>query len=256
MNIKFQPVHLNNNPSFKAYPLAKYSYLHGEAKDIFVYQLEKRDVGFMKNLSENIDKFYKKHEVEDWSTKQVMKEAIDAGVSILQSEKEDKAKVLMAFADNEPSAILIGNILKKDKNGNLHYSSRKNHSKDETELDWLVTWNKKIFGEGKVIVSEFFHRVIKDGFKQIYVRSEVPEKSFALEFYKKMGFKPLSDKQRKLQRKNDNNYLIGEYDVADDPVVPMKATIKDIRQALEKRSREMYREEIENPYSIDLMIKV
>ena len=71
-----------------------------------------------------------------------------------------------------------------------------------------------------------------------------------------MGFKPLSDKQRKLQRKNDNNYLIGEYDVADDPVVPMKATIKDIRQALEKRSREMYREEIENPYSIDLMIKV
>ena len=158
----------------------------------------------------------------------------------------------MAFADNEPSAILIGNILKKDKDGNLHYSSRKNHSKDETELDWLATWNKKILGEGKVIVSEFFYKIIEDGFKQVYVRSEVPQKSFALEFYKKMGFQPLSKKQRKLQRNNDNSYLIGQYDIPSDPVVPMKATIKDIRQILKDRLKETKREEFQYVGSVEL----
>ena len=241
------------NPNFKAIPLAKYSFLKNQEKDIVVYKLEKRDIGFLKYVSEHIDTFYKKHEIEDESPRQIVKEAVDASIEILQRKEEEKADVLLAMADLEPSAILIGNILKKDKNGNVHYSSRKNHSKDETELDWLATWNKKILGEGKVIVSEFFHRVIEHGFKQVYVRSEVPEKSFALEFYKKMGFEPLSKGQRKLQRKNDNSYVIGNYDVLDDMVIPMKATIKDIRQSLEKRSKEFEREELETHSSIDLL---
>lgn len=246
-----------NNTSFKAIPLAKYSYLKGTERDIFVYQLEKRDVGFLKDLLNNLENFYKKFEIQDISTTEILKEAVSASIKILQSKEEDKAKVLMAFADKEPSAILIGNILKKDKNGNLHYSSRKNHSKYETELDWLATWNKKILGEGKVIVSEFFHRVIKDGFKQVYVRSEVPELSFALEFYKKMGFAPLSEKQRRLQRKNDYSCLIGDnFHIPDDKIIPMKATIKDMKQNLEKRSKEMIREEIEYPCSVELSAKI
>jgi len=194
MNISFKPSISQNksySPNFGAIPLAKYGYLHDKDQDVMVYQLEERDVDYLKYISDNIDGFYKRHDITDDSTKQVVKEAVDAGIEILQSKYEKKAKVLLALSDEEPSAILIGNVLKVDKNGKFHYSSRKNHSKDETELDWLATWNKKILGEGKVIVTEYFHTVLKDKFKQIYVRSEVPEKSFAQSFYEKMGLRYL-----------------------------------------------------------------
>ena len=255
MNIKITPAY-SNNTSFKAIPLAKYGYLNDKAKNVIVYQLEKKDIGFLKYVSQNIDRFYKKHEIEDESTKQVVKEAFEAGVAILEESrfKEDKAKVMLAFSDEEPSAILIGNTLKFDKKGHFHYSSRKNHSVDETELDWLATWNKKILGEGKVIVCEFFHTLLKDGFKQCYVRSEIPEKSFAMEFYKKMGFEPLSKRERKIQRKNDNIYAIGNFDAPKDNIIPMKATTRDITRSIKKRSQELMRKELE-PFSADLPIQ-
>ena len=250
MDINFQT---RINTGFRAIPLAKYGYLNDKAKDVIVYQLEKKDIDYLKYISQNVDKFYKRHEIVDESTKQVAKEAFDAGIAILSETKfkEDKAKVLLAFSEEEPSAILIGNSLKIDKNGFFHYSSRKNHSSEETELDWLATWNKKILGEGKVIVCEFFETLLKDGFKQCYVRSEVPEKSFAMEFYKKMGFEPLSKRQRKIQRKNDNTYAIGNFDAPKDLIVPMKITTRNIIRTIKKRSRELMRKELE-PFSADL----
>ncbi len=243
----------NTNTAFGAIPLAKYGYLNDKAKNVVVYSLEKKDIGYLKNISANIEQFYKKYEVNNESAKQVIKEAFDAGAAILSETKykEDKAKVLLAFSDEEPSAILIGNTLKIDKNGRFQYSSRKNHSVDETELDWLATWNKKILGEGKVVVCEFFHTLLKDGFKQCYVRSEIPEKSFAMEFYKKMGFQPLSNRQRRIQRKNDNAYVIGNFDAPKDLIVPMKATTRNIFRSVKRRSQELMRKELE-PFSADL----
>ena len=255
MNINFNFAQKYNNlcsPNFTAIPLAQYGYLHNKKQNVAVYQLEKQDVNYLQNISDNIDNFYKKYEITDDSTKQVLKEAVDAGIEILQSKYEKKAKVLLAFSNNEPSAILIGNVLKVDKNGGFHYSSRKNHSKGETELDWLATWNKKIFGEGKVIVTEFFHSVLKDGFKHIYVRSEVPEKSFALDFYKKMGFEPLSEEQREIQRKNDNRYLIGDYDSLEDNIIPMKITTRAVKNSIKQRSDELDRKEYKDHISICL----
>ncbi len=253
MNITFQPQNNKYNPHFGAIPLAKYGYLHDKKQDVTVYQLEKRDVDYLQYISDNIDGFYKKHDIKDDSTKQVVKEAFDAGKAILSETKikEDKAKVLLAFSDEDPNAILIGNTLKVDKNGKLHYSSRKNHSCEETELDWLATWNKKILGEGKVIVCEFFESLLKDGFKQCYVRSEIPEKSFAMEFYKKMGFEPLSNRQRRIQRKNDNTYAIGNFDAPKDLIIPMKATTRDIMRTIKKRSKELMRKTIVQ-FSADL----
>lgn len=255
--MQINSVSYNTNPNFKAIPLAKYGYLNNKAKDVMVYQLEKKDIDYLKYISQNIEKFYRKHDITDFSTRQVVKEAFDAGIEILSETKykEKKAKVLLAFSDEEPSAILIGNTLKIDKNGNFHYSSRKNHSKDETELDWLATWNKKILGEGKVVVCEFFQSLLNDGFKQCYVCSEIPENSFALEFYKKMGFEPLSKKERKIQRKNDNNYVIGNFDAPKDLIVPMKATTRDMLRTIKYRAKELMRKEFKDRFSIDLPLK-
>ncbi len=242
------------NQSFCAIPIAKYCYLQEKTKDVVVYKLEKRDINYLKHISDNIDKFYKRNNIKDESTMQVVKEAFEAAVEILKGKKsfEEKAKILLAMFGEEPSAILIGNTLKVDKNGNFHYSSRKNHSKDETELDWLATWNKKIFGEGKVIVTEFFNSVLKDGFKQVYVRSEIPEKSFAMNFYKKMGFDTLSDEAREIQRKNDNRYLIGNFDDFEDTIIPMKATTQDMLESYNKHKKELDRFELVNHPSVEL----
>ncbi len=255
MRINLQSSTNYNKPNFKAIPMAEYKYLNDKDKNVVVYQLEGRDTDYLKYISDNIDGFYKRHDIQDDSTKQVVKEAVDAGIEILNNEEEEKAKVLLALSDEEPSAILIGNVLKADKKGGLHYSSRKNHAKDETELDWLATWNKNILGEGKVIVNEYFHTLAKDGFKQVYVRSEIPEKSFAMGFYKKMGFEPLTDEQREILRKNDNQYLIGEFDEPEDYIIPMKATSSDIEKTLNKRDKELKRKELNDRGSVDLPFK-
>ena len=247
-----------NNVTFTAIPLAKYSYLKETGKDVIVYKLGKKDIDYLKYLLANLQAFFKKFNINDESTKQVVEEAFNAGIKILKGEKhaEKKAKILMSFYNGEPSSILIGNVLKVDKNNRLHYSSRKNHAKNETELDWLATWNPKIPGEGKVTVYEYFLLLIKDGFKQVFVRSELPEKSSAKRFYKRMGFEPLSDKPRLIQRKNDNSYLIGQYDDLNDSIIPMKATIMDIYRVIENLKENVLRKEIKTKSSINLEKKL
>lgn len=241
-----------NHVSFQAIPLASYAYLHN-SKNVMIYQLEKSDIGYMKNIVNNLASFYKKFDVENESARQVIKEAFNAGIQILKSKASNKkARILMAFYDNEPSSILIGNVLKVDKNGKYHYSSRKNHSKYETELDWLASWNKKIAGEGQATVYEYFCTLLKDGFKQCFVRSELPEKSSAVKFYLKMGFDKLSDEPRSILRKNDNQYVIGSYDDQCDKIIPMKATVMDIVKTLKNKADVVLRKEIETKYSCNL----
>ena len=242
-----------NNITFTAIPLAKYSYLQ-EKGDVIVYQLEKKDAEYLKFLLTNIQDFFEKFNISDDSTKQVVQEAFGAGIKILKEKPrpESKAKILMSFYDGEPSSILIGNVLKVDKKGQFHYSSRKNHAKDETELDWLATWNPKIPGEGKVTVYEYFLTLIKDGFRQVFVRSELPENSSAKRFYQRMGFEALSDKPRFIQRQNDNSYVIGQYDDLGDCIIPMKATKSDILNVIKTQKDSVVRKEIRKKPSINL----
>lgn len=242
-----------NRVSFRAIPLAEYSYLQTRSK-VVLYKLEKKDIGYLQHLIDNLENFYKKYEIDNESARQVIQEAFNAGIEILRGEKssETKADILMSFYNNEPGSILIGNVLKIDKKGNLHYSSRKNHAQDETELDWLATWNKKIPGEGQATVYEFFWRLLKSGFKQCFVRSELPEKSSAVSFYTRMGFEKLSDRPRSILRKNDNGYIIGSYDDEADKIIPMKATVMDIVKIIEEKANQMLRKDIKKKHSCDL----
>ena len=99
MNITFsQPQNNKYNPLFGAIPLAKYCYLHDKKQDVTVYQLEKRDVDYLQYISENVDGFYKQHDITDDSTKQVVKEAIDAGIEILQSKYEKRQRLCLHCA--------------------------------------------------------------------------------------------------------------------------------------------------------------
>lgn len=242
-----------NNVSFKAIPLAKYGYLKEKGKEVIVYQIEKSDVEYIKHLLKNLNKFFNKYEVDNESAKQVIEEALNASLAILTKNRpDDKTRILMAFYNNEPSSILIGNAVKVDKKGHLHYSSRKNHSKNETELDWLATWNKKIPGEGQATVYEYFFTLLNDGFKQCFVRSEIPEKSSAVNFYTRMGFEKLSNEKRSILRKNDNSYLFGKFDDEADKIIPMKATVMDMIKIIKEKSNTILRKEIQSKCSCSL----
>ena len=252
-------LNVNNNypnrmPNFKAVPLAEYGYLRKKADRVVIYQLEKTDIGYLQSILNKLESFYKKYDVDNESARQVIKEAFEASVKILEGKHnpEEKAKILMAFYNDQPSSILVGNALKVDKDGGFHYSSRKNHAQNETELDWLATWNKKIRGEGQATVYEYFYTLLKDGFKQCFVRSELLGKSSAVDFYTKMGFEKLSDIPRKILRKNDNQYLIGTFDDLEDEIIPMKATVMDMINTIKAKSKSIMRKEIETKVSVKL----
>lgn len=243
-----------HNIGFQAIPLARYGYLRDKSKDVVIYQLENSDSEYIRHLIKNLKSFFVKYNVENESAKQVIEEAFNASVELLKEKKhpKDKTRILMAFCDNEPCSILVGNALKIDKNGGFHYSSRKNHSKKETELDWLVTWNKKIPGEGQATVYEYFYTLLKDGFKQCFVRSELHEKSSAVNFYTKMGFERLSNHRRSILRRNDNRYVIGNFDDQADKIIPMKATVRDMINIIKEKAGEIMRQESTTTLSVAL----
>ncbi len=221
------------NLNFKAIHLARYQY--GKSDFLNVYQLEKRDLPFISKFSKNLKQYFKDKQINDYSRQEVMKEAFSAAEKILNSPRsiKGKARIFLATKDSNPCGILIGNVLKISKDNKLAYSSRKNHARKETELDWLATWNpfsdKKVKNTGKVLTNEFYNTLKQDGFKDVYVRSEVPELSYAAEFYSKMGFEELPSGRESIIKNSTNNYLIGNFDASDEDIIPMVATPEKIK---------------------------
>lgn len=250
----YQQNNINNRPAFKAIPRADYTALGTKAR-ITIYELEKKDVPLLENFREFIEKFYEKFGIQDESRQVISDEAFRAGINILENGKkmEDKAKVLLSVSDEGPCGIAIGSALKKDKNGVTWYSSRKNSATDETELDFLTTWSKKYKGIGKMLLNEYLVDVKKDGFKSVYLRSELPECSFATTFYGGNGFRELNgNKQMLTLKKGDRDYVSGHYFHDDDLVIPMKATSARIDATIAKRSKELNRDVRKMPCSYDL----
>lgn len=136
----------------------------------------------------------------------------------------------------------------KNSKGTLVYSSRKNKGKHETELDWLTTWNcnpnKKVRNIGKALMTEFYNLLPGDKFKQVYVRSEVPELSYAAEFYKSVGFKELYPERKRIMKYQTNRYTIGEYDSPNDEVIPMLATNAQIKKIKKEIFKTLERKEL------------
>ena len=115
-----------------------------------------------------------------------------------------------------------------------------------------AAWNKKFRGKGLATVYEYFLTLIKDGFKQCFVRSEIPGKSSAVDFYTRVGFEALSDTPRRILRQNDNIYEIGKYDDKTDTIIPMIIKKPAIKTFLKKNAKSVMREEIPIPIPLPL----
>ncbi len=227
MNIQNSLYTPNNKtqPKFQAIPLARYQTRKNNFT--YIYQLEKKDIPFLSKFTNNLQTYCKSRQIDDFSHKQVMQEAFEVAQKILESPNEQKAKVFLAINKNEPCGIIIGNASKKSHSGQIVYSSRKNHAKKETELDWLASWNPNpqspLKGTGKTLSAEYFNTLKQDGFQDVYVRSEVPELSYAQTFYENLGFETLPNKRESIVKSTTNRYIAGDYDSAEDEIIPMVA---------------------------------
>ena len=176
-------------------------------------------------------------------------------------KKFEKVKTYIALDEGTPCGLLIGNIPKKIQTlESIKYSSRHNPAKNETELDCLVTWQprskSKIKGIGKALVGEYFRTIKKDKFRDVFVRSEVPENSYATYFYEHLGFERLSDKRLKLYNKNSAQYVISDYGEANDDTIPMLITRKNLQEISENLSKKMMRQEFKrNSIEAEELIK-
>lgn len=220
-----------------------------KAKNISIVAIEKSDLGF-------VDKFVKYIENLKYANKvakEIMISSSKTMLEILKSETlgAEKIKAYIATYDVIPCGIFIANMPKELPNqGGIVYSSRHNLAKNETELDWLVTWepkgNEKIKGVGKALIGEYFRTVKQDKFRDVFVRAEVPEKSYAKSFYESLGFEQIGNKRLRLLNKNSAQSIINDYTENNDETIPMLISRSKIGIIAEELAQKMGRNEFKD----------
>ena len=253
---------ISNSPGFGAKPISPWrcsSYIDNSARSISIIELEKRDYDFADKFVKSLDSYTGMDSIK----KEILADAAGTLKKVLECGNEylEKIKLFLATYNNNPCGLLIANLPKIDEYGNVVYSSRHNCAKNETELDWLATWspsqNDKIKGIGKAIVGEYFKTLRGDKFRDVYVRSELPENSYAQYFYESMGFEVMGEKRLLWGAKTTNKSLIKGADPVDDRIIPMIATRKKTKDIYNNLSHKMYRQEfVKKSSDISELVKI
>lgn len=251
------------NPAFGAKLLSQWrcnSSVDNSARNITIVKLENHEYPLAEKFVNTVDKT-----LEGSITNDIFIDALKAIKKLLESGEKvlKKTRVLLALYNDKLCGILVANIPKKDKTGNLVYSSRHNCAKNETELDWLATWSpnkdEKIKGIGKAILGEYYKTLENDNFKDVYVRSELPENSFAQYFYESMGFNIIAPRRQLWCAKNANKAMIKDEceGLEYDKIIPMLAEKTNIKEIYDKISKSMCRQEfVDKSVNIKELIKI
>lgn len=241
-------VSLNSyNPEFGAHLMSKW---HCEPsvgqgnKNLTVVSLGQRDLPFVDKYIDIVNK--------DTGLSNIKQVILDSALKTVKTFFEskfdgfDKVKIFMGICDSKPCGLLVANIPKLSENGEVCCTSRHNSSRNEGELDWLVTWGAEegIKGVGKALVGEFFKTLKRDKIRDVYVKSELPENSYAQFFYESLGFEYLGEKRAKLERRTSKPYLVDTHCSPDDMIVPMIITRKNLRGTLDFLQKSMRREDL------------
>lgn len=251
------------NINFNAIPLAQWrcKTFNNKTKDVVIVAFEQNDLNFVRKFVE------KTHDIckNDSDKLEIVNSTVQTIRDILEKTNKknfERVKMYLALNEGTPCGLLVGNIPKLDKDSQqIKYSSRHNSAKNETELDWLVTWQpkgkSKIKGIGTALVCEYFRTVKKEKFRDVFVRSEVPEKSYATDFYEKLGFETLGTKRLKLFNKNSAQYVISDYGEGNDDTIPMIVTRKKLQDISQDLSKKMTRQEFkQNSITAEDLIRI
>lgn len=255
-------VQTQENLSFRAKLLSQWrcSSTNNKTKNVAIVSIDKSDLAF----AEKFIKYIGNLKNDNKSAKEIMDNSSKTILEILKSDIYDseKIKIYIATYDEIPCGIFVANMPKfLPNNTTVLHSSRHNPAKKETELDWLVTWNpkgnEKLKGVGKALVGEFFRTVKQDNFRDVFVRSEVPEKSYAKNFYESLGFEQIGKKRVRLFNRNSAQSLINDYTEKNDETVPMLITRSKIQEIAKKLASKMGRKEFkENSVSAEDLISL
>lgn len=255
---------LSNQQSlnFYAIPVSQWrcKTLNNKTKNITIVALEKRDLNFVEKFIEKINIICPKDNLKQKLVSETIRTIKD--ILSMTNKSFDKVKMFLAIHESTPCGLLVGNVPKRKLDTDqIKFSSRHNQAKNETELDWLVTWiprgKSKIKGVGKALVGEYFRTVKKDKYRDVFVRSEVPENSYATDFYESLGFERLSEKRLKLFNKNSAQYVISDYGEGSDDIIPMIITRKSLQETAEDLSKIMMRQEFKrNSIEAEDLIKI
>jgi hypothetical protein len=249
------------NPTFNAQLISQWKCHNakGNLRNVSVVALEKRDLEYINNFRKNLDKFN--------HLAPLRQAIIDASTSTISAVLEipkdilEKVKMFMAIYEGKPCGFLVANVLKKQPGTGVEvYTSRHNPAKNETEIDWLVTWNPNrnevLKGVGKALVGEYFRTVKADKFRDVFVRSEIPEHSYAYYFYESVGFERIGNKRTKLCNKNHAQYVVADDSNPNDTVIPMIVTRSVLQQKAEELAKNMGRREfVKNSIDIEELIE-
>lgn len=237
------------NINFKAKLLSQWCCHNAKnkTKNISIVAIERNDLDF----AEKFVKYIEKLNSDSQSTKEIMDSASKTIVEVLKNDTiihPEKIKMFIATYDSIPCGIFVANMPKISPNcDHIVYSSRHNSAKNETEMDWLVTWspkgNEKLKGIGKALIGEYFRTVKQDKFRDIYVRAEVPEKSYAKSFYESFGFEQIRNKRLRLFNKNSAQSIINDFTQKDDETIPMIITRSRIKTMSKDLASKMNRKE-------------
>jgi hypothetical protein len=231
--------------NFKAKLVSKWGSFNKYKNDvrINIISFEKEDVCSLESLYDEI-KISTNH---DSYKKDIIESSIKTILEILNYKYKkilEKVKLYGAVYEGEICGLLVANIPKtRQKSSKIIYSSRHNSAKKETEIDWLVTWmpmsNNQLKGVGKSLVGQYFLTLKQDGFRDVFVKSELPENSYAQFFYENLGFEKLGDKRTRLMTKTSSQCLIKDFSNNSDVIIPMIATKNKIRITINKLKQEM-----------------
>ena len=231
---------IQNSPkiNFGAIPRASYKLPSGE--NVRILEMEARDLPFITKLSDNMDEFMTKREIETVTDKRLI---IDTAFKIIKemlnkptkpTPNQPKTHLFIAECDSDICGVLVGGLPKKTPKRDLRHSSRGGAKRSETELNWLATWtpsaNTKRKGVGKILMSEYIDTFKQDGVKKAFIQSEIPSLSFAQKFYESLGFKALSEQKPHSQIEKNKDIVGCVEDLYDYDIVPMLGKTEDVNK--------------------------
>ena len=231
---------IQNSPkiNFGAIPRASYKLSSGE--NVRILEIEARDLPFITKLSNNMDEFMNKHEIETVTDKRLI---IDTAFKIIKemlnkstqpTPNQPKTNMFIAECDSDICGVLVGGLPKKTPKGDLRHSSRGGVKKNETELNWLATWtpnaNTKRKGLGKILMSEYIDTFEHDGVKKAFIQSEIPSLSFAQKFYESLGFKAISEQKPHSQIEKNKDIVGCVEELYDYEIVPMLGKTENVNK--------------------------
>lgn len=237
-----------NDVSFGLRPIAQWrcvSATKKQPKSITIAEIEPKDLEFIKKMKYIAEVSTYGDKIRDeiiWGTLTTIE-----GILADKSAFLNKVKMFVAIQNYKPCGLLIGNMPKRIlSTEGISYSSRHNNAKSETEIDWLATWTpkgeEKLKGTGKALVAEFFGSLKKDKFRDVFVKSELPENSYAQSFYESLGFEALGSKRPQLTCNTTNTYVVQSYDEPTDRIIPMIISRGKLRKCFSELSEKMCRQ--------------